>query len=87
MSHYFTRAKYIKIQLIYAKNKFAAHYRTPSPPIYAINTQKSLRRIKQRRLSGATGRTRTGDLLITNQLLYLLSHSSKESRDHAVLGA
>ena len=25
---------------------------------------------------GATGRTRTGDLLITNQLLYLLSHSS-----------
>ena len=27
--------------------------------------------------SGATGRTRTGDLLITNQLLYQLSHSSK----------
>ena len=26
---------------------------------------------------GATGRTRTGDLLITNQLLYQLSHSSK----------
>ena len=26
--------------------------------------------------SGATGRTRTGDLLITNQLLYQLSHSS-----------
>ena len=25
---------------------------------------------------GATGRTRTGDLLITNQLLYQLSHSS-----------
>lgn len=25
---------------------------------------------------GATGRTRTGDLLITNQLLYRLSHSS-----------
>jgi hypothetical protein len=27
-------------------------------------------------VSGATGRTRTGDLLITNQLLYQLSHSS-----------
>ena len=27
-------------------------------------------------LFGATGRTRTGDLLITNQLLYQLSHSS-----------
>ena len=26
---------------------------------------------------GATGRIRTGDLLITNQLLYRLSHSSK----------
>ena len=26
---------------------------------------------------GATGRTRTADLLITNQLLYQLSHSSK----------
>ena len=26
--------------------------------------------------AGATGRTRTGDLLITNQLLYRLSHSS-----------
>ena len=26
--------------------------------------------------NGATGRTRTGDLLITNQLLYRLSHSS-----------
>ena len=25
---------------------------------------------------GATGRIRTGDLLITNQLLYQLSHSS-----------
>jgi hypothetical protein len=28
-------------------------------------------------LLGATGRTRTADLLITNQLLYQLSHSSK----------
>ena len=28
--------------------------------------------------SGATGRTRTGDLLITNQLLYQLSHSSRK---------
>ena len=27
-------------------------------------------------LFGATGRTRTGDLLITNQLLYQLSYSS-----------
>ena len=27
-------------------------------------------------VSGATGQTRTGDLLITNQLLYRLSHSS-----------
>ena len=26
---------------------------------------------------GASGRIRTGDLLITNQLLYLLSHTSK----------
>ena len=26
---------------------------------------------------GATGRIRTGDLLITNQLLYQLSHSSR----------
>ena len=30
--------------------------------------------------SGATGRTRTGDLLITNQLLYQLSHSSRKNR-------
>lgn len=29
--------------------------------------------------SGATGRTRTADLLITNQLLYQLSHSSEYS--------
>ena len=28
-------------------------------------------------LFGATSRNRTGDLLITNQLLYRLSHSSK----------
>ena len=28
--------------------------------------------------SGATGRIRTGDLLITNQLLYRLSHSSNK---------
>ena len=28
-------------------------------------------------LLGATGQTRTADLLITNQLLYQLSHSSK----------
>ena len=31
-------------------------------------------------LFGATGRTRTGDLLITNQLLYQLSHSSINAR-------
>ena len=30
--------------------------------------------------SGATGRTRTGDLLITNQLLYQLSHSSRKNQ-------
>ena len=30
-------------------------------------------------LHGATGRTRTADLLITNQLLYQLSHSSAKS--------
>ena len=29
--------------------------------------------------NGATGRTRTGDLLITNQLLYRLSHSSNRN--------
>ena len=29
------------------------------------------------RFFGASGRIRTGDLLITNQLLYLLSHTSK----------
>lgn len=32
--------------------------------------------IKDRLIAGATGRTRTADLLITNQLLYQLSHSS-----------
>ena len=31
---------------------------------------------KLKGLNGATGRIRTGDLLITNQLLYQLSHSS-----------
>ena len=31
----------------------------------------------KRGIYGATGRTWTGDLLITNQLLYRLSHSSK----------
>ena len=35
-------------------------------PVFVVN----------RLFSGATGRTRTGDLLITNQLLYQLSHSS-----------
>ena len=30
---------------------------------------------------GATGRIRTGDLLITNQLLYRLSHSSVKRYD------
>ncbi len=29
-----------------------------------------------KRFFGATGRIRTGDLLITNQLLYRLSHGS-----------
>ena len=31
-------------------------------------------------MSGAADRNRTGDLLITNQLLYRLSYSSKEAR-------
>ena len=35
-----------------------------------------------RLLSGATGRTWTGDLLITNQLLYQLSHSSIQANVH-----
>ena len=38
---------------------------------------ESLRCANARRRLGATGRTRTADLLITNQLLYQLSHSSK----------
>ena len=37
-----------------------------------LQTQKCLQAI----ICGATGRIRTGDLLITNQLLYQLSHSS-----------
>jgi hypothetical protein len=34
----------------------------------------TIRRLKQRGSHGADGRTRTGDLLITNQLLYQLSY-------------
>ncbi len=44
------------------------------------NTNKNCQTYKSLTVYGATGRTRTGDLLITNQLLYQLSHSSKESR-------
>ena len=36
-----------------------------------------------KRFFGATGRIRTGDLLITNQLLYRLSHGSISRPDFA----
>ncbi len=39
--------------------------------------KKSDMRLAYRFFFGASGRIRTGDLLITNQLLYLLSHTSK----------
>ena len=51
--------------------------------------QKSVKTLKTAKIkrfspfSGATGRTRTGDLLITNQLLYQLSHSSRLRRSLA----
>ena len=38
--------------------------------------KKAILRIAQDCLFGASGRIRTGDLVITNQLLYLLSHTS-----------
>ena len=41
----------------------------------AQGTQKG-RKMRPYMPFGATGRTRTADLLITNQLLYRLSHSS-----------
>ena len=40
------------------------------------NNKKTLHALHEAFFYGATGRIRTGDLLITNQLLYRLSHSS-----------
>ncbi len=43
----------------------------------AFNKKTPSRTFQSPRRCGAGGRTRTGDLLITNQLLYQLSHTSK----------
>ena len=53
-----------------------------SAMLVILNSQKlSLRTSSRRtRIFEAGGRTRTGDLLITNQLLYQLSHTSKHKR-------
>ena len=40
------------------------------------NNKKTLHALHEAFFYGATGRIRTGDLLITNQLLYRLSHGS-----------
>ena len=48
--------------------------RSDSP--YSADKTKIRPPKNRRSYFGATGRTRTGDLLITNQLLYQLSHSS-----------
>ena len=59
---------------------------TETPDYYCflriIQTTSGFDLTKRRRfgdafLYGASGRIRTGDLLITNQLLYLLSHTSE----------
>ena len=62
----------------------AAGYETDQKPCFGAlfslrlyRQVESLRCANARRRLGATGRTRTADLLITNQLLYQLSHSSK----------
>ena len=47
----------------------------PAQPVGVVSTTKK-QPLRTRTAFGATGRTRTGDLLITNQLLYQLSHSS-----------
>lgn len=46
-------------------------------PIPAKSQQKSPKPLGFRQKNGADGRIRTGDLLITNQLLYQLSYKSK----------
>ena len=46
-------------------------------PLITVFSLKMKMRLHKQALFSATGRTRTGDLLITNQLLYQLSHSSK----------
>ena len=66
-----------KIPFTYVDGIFYSTIKQVVPePRHQKATKKPQSLMYQALRSGATGRTRTDDLLITNELLYQLSHSS-----------
>ena len=58
----------------------------PKHIVFAVTTHRKTPRVI-RGESGACGRTRTGDLLITSELLYQLSHTSKSLQAMVIIAS